>query len=165
MARGLLRAAWVVAGLLLAPSAAFACEGGKVLMEDDFSKLNRAWGIAIDPKIERIDGETARVEYSDFQAEPEDEGCTAYAKCVASAWIGTHGPILEDDTIAFTQEYKKVIFQGSDEELRDAILGLLDQSNQMMKQTENRDELLQHQANIEELERKLAIVEKKINAQ
>ena len=62
MLRGLLSAAALVAGILLSP-AAFACEGGKVLMEDNFSKLNRAWGVAIDPKLERVDGEGLSTDY------------------------------------------------------------------------------------------------------
>lgn len=62
MLRIFLRAAAVAAGILVAP-AAFACEGGKVLMEDNFTKLNRAWGVAIDPKLERVDGEGLSTDY------------------------------------------------------------------------------------------------------
>lgn len=63
MLKAFMSSAVVVAGILLAPVAAFACEGGKVLMEDDFNKLNRAWGVAIDPEIERIDGEGLSTDY------------------------------------------------------------------------------------------------------
>ncbi len=66
MLRVLLSAAAVATGILvsgLATGAAFACEGGKVLMEDNFNKLNRAWGVAIDPKLERIDGEGLSTDY------------------------------------------------------------------------------------------------------
>ena len=63
MLRAFLSAAAVLGGILLSPAAAFACEGGKVLMEDNFSKLNRAWGVAIDPKLERIDGEGLSTDY------------------------------------------------------------------------------------------------------
>jgi hypothetical protein len=62
MFRVFLSAVTVAAGILLTP-AAFACEGGKVLMEDNFSKLNRAWGVAIDPKLERVDGEGLSTDY------------------------------------------------------------------------------------------------------
>ncbi|MEW9808454.1 hypothetical protein [Mesorhizobium marinum] len=58
-----LRTAMLVAGILIAPAAASACEGGKVLMEDSFNKLNRAWGVAIDPKLERIDGDGLSTDY------------------------------------------------------------------------------------------------------
>ena len=51
MLKVILSAAAVATGIFLAPAAAFACEGGKVLMEDNFNKLNRAWGVAIDPKL------------------------------------------------------------------------------------------------------------------
>jgi hypothetical protein len=63
MFKAILSAAAVVTSILLAPAAAFACEGGKVLMEDNFNKLNRAWGVAIDPKIERVDGEGLSTDY------------------------------------------------------------------------------------------------------
>ena len=63
MSRKYLSAAVVAAGILMAPAMALACEGGKVLMEDNFNKLNRAWGVAIDPKIERIDGEGLSTDY------------------------------------------------------------------------------------------------------
>jgi len=63
MLRAFLKAVAVVAGVLLVPAAAVACEGGKVLMEDNFSKLNRAWGVAVDPKLERLDGEGLSTDY------------------------------------------------------------------------------------------------------
>lgn len=62
MLRVILGAAAIAASILLAP-AALACEGGKVLMEDNFTKLNRAWGVAIDPKLERVDGEGLSTDY------------------------------------------------------------------------------------------------------
>ena len=63
MLKVILSAAAVATGIFLAPAAAFACEGGKVLMEDNFNKLNRAWGVAIDPKLERVDGEGLSTDY------------------------------------------------------------------------------------------------------
>jgi hypothetical protein len=63
MLKAIFSAAAVAAGILLSQAAALACEGGKVLMEDNFSKLNRAWGVAIDPKLERVDGEGLSTDY------------------------------------------------------------------------------------------------------
>ncbi len=62
MLRTLLSAAAVATGILVSGTA-FACEGGKVLMEDSFNKINRAWGVAIDPKLERVDGEGLSTDY------------------------------------------------------------------------------------------------------
>ena len=63
MLKAFVRVVALATGILMAPLAALACEGGKVLMEDNFSKLNRAWGVAIDPKLERVDGEGLSTDY------------------------------------------------------------------------------------------------------
>ena len=45
----------VAAGIMIFPSLALACEGGKTLFEDKFAKLNPAWGFSLDPATEKID--------------------------------------------------------------------------------------------------------------
>src|SRR4051812_24159614 len=46
----------LTAGMTIAPSLALAaCEGGKVLFEDKFARLNPAWGFSLDPKMEKVD--------------------------------------------------------------------------------------------------------------
>lgn len=56
MNRCLATALCTLAGLLACAGASFACEGGKTLMEDKFTKLNPAWGFSLDTNTEKIDG-------------------------------------------------------------------------------------------------------------
>ena len=62
--KAVLTIAAVLAGLVLAPSVAAACEGGRVLMDDSFAKLNPAWGVSLDQKTEKIDDKGLAVDYA-----------------------------------------------------------------------------------------------------
>lgn len=53
----------VAAGMVAVPSISSACEGGRVLMDDSFTKLNPAWGVSLDDKSERIDSNGLSVSY------------------------------------------------------------------------------------------------------
>lgn len=55
MLKSAIAAVVVAAGTTLVPSLGQACEGGKVLLEDKFEKLNPAWGFSLDPKTEKIE--------------------------------------------------------------------------------------------------------------
>ena len=63
MLKAVLSAAAVAAGIGLMPCAAFACEGGKVLMDDNFTKMSPAWGVALDEKNETIGANGLSVDY------------------------------------------------------------------------------------------------------
>lgn len=55
MLKSVIAAIVVLAGTMLAPTLGVACEGGKVLLEDKFTKLSPAWGFSLDPKTEKVD--------------------------------------------------------------------------------------------------------------
>lgn len=54
MLKSIVGAIVVVAGTMLVPTLGLACEGGKVLLEDKFEKLNPAWGFTLDAAIEKV---------------------------------------------------------------------------------------------------------------
>jgi hypothetical protein len=53
--KSVVKALTVAAGIVIFPSLGVACEGGKTLFEDKFTKLNPAWGFSLDPATEKID--------------------------------------------------------------------------------------------------------------
>ena len=55
MLRAFLRTMAVTVALVAIPAVGQACEGGRVLMDDSFTKLNPAWGVSLDAKSEKID--------------------------------------------------------------------------------------------------------------
>jgi hypothetical protein len=55
MLKSVIGAIAVVAGTMLVPTLGQACEGGKVLLEDKFDKLNPAWGFTLDAATEKLD--------------------------------------------------------------------------------------------------------------
>jgi hypothetical protein len=64
MLKTIMSAAIVAAGIALMPAAGFACEGGKVLMDDNFTKLNPAWGVSLNPPSETLDADGLSVDYA-----------------------------------------------------------------------------------------------------
>lgn len=63
MLKALVSAAILAAGIALMPSAGFACEGGRVLMDDNFTKLNSAWGVSLNAPSETLDADGLTVDY------------------------------------------------------------------------------------------------------
>ncbi|MBU0582813.1 MAG: hypothetical protein KKB66_08705 [Alphaproteobacteria bacterium] len=64
MLRAFLRTMAVTVALVAIPAVGQACEGGRVLMDDSFTKLNPAWGVSLDAKSEKIDSNGLSVSYA-----------------------------------------------------------------------------------------------------
>ena len=64
MLRAFLRTMAVTVALVAIPAVGQACEGGRVLMDDSFTKLNPAWGVSLDPQSEKIDSNGLSVSYA-----------------------------------------------------------------------------------------------------
>lgn len=63
MFKAVLRTMATAAGLVAIPALGHACEGGRVLMDDSFTKLNPAWGVSLEEKTEKIDSSGLSVSY------------------------------------------------------------------------------------------------------
>ncbi len=64
MLKAVLKTMAVAAGMIAIPSIGQACEGGRVLMDDSFAKMNPAWGVSLDAKNEKIDANGLSVSYA-----------------------------------------------------------------------------------------------------
>ncbi len=64
MVKTILGTTALMAALLAIPAIGHACEGGRVLMDDSFTKLNPAWGVSLDEKSEKIDSNGLSVSYA-----------------------------------------------------------------------------------------------------
>jgi hypothetical protein len=67
MLKALMIAATLAAGVALTTGSGFACEGGKVLMDDNFTKLTPAWGVSLAGPSEKLDAGGLSVDYQPGQ--------------------------------------------------------------------------------------------------